>query len=315
MILHGNARGGGRALAAHLMKPENERVEIIEMRGFASDNPKDAFAESYAISKGTRCKQHLFSLSINPPARADITDEDYKNAAERVENELELNGQPRAIVRHWKRGDDGVLRQHAYAVWCRIDVEKMKAIPLPFSKLRLREVSRELHIQHKINMPPGLINSKHRDPRNFTLKQSQQCKRSGKNIRQLQSDFRDAWASSNSTAAFANALRERGYILAKGKRGHVAVDFRVEPYAIRIYVGVKPRDVCAKLGFPDQLPDIDAAQIFAAQIIREKLVELRAEQRCAITSNRSYLNIQKKRLLALQAREVSRLEENKFVVL
>ena len=84
MILHGNARGGGRDLAAHLMKPENERIEIIEMRGFASDNLKDALVESYAISKGTRCKQHLFSLSINPPANREFSDEEYKSAADRV---------------------------------------------------------------------------------------------------------------------------------------------------------------------------------------------------------------------------------------
>ncbi|MBG6211967.1 hypothetical protein IWQ49_006666 [Labrenzia sp. EL_126] len=185
MILHGNARGGGRDLAAHLMKSENERIETIEMHGFASDSLKDALVESYAISKGTRCKQHLFSLSINPPTNREFSDEDYKNAADRVAKELGLSGQPRAIVRHWKRGDDGVLRQHAHAVWCRIDVEQMKAIPLPFSKLRLREVSRELHIRHNIKMPPGLIDSKHRDPRNFTLEQWQQCKRSKKDIRQL----------------------------------------------------------------------------------------------------------------------------------
>lgn len=311
MILHGNPRGGGRDLAAHLMKPENERVEIIEIRGFASDNLKDAFVESFAISKGTRCKQHLFSLSINPPAGMDISDTDYKNAVDHIGKELGLTGQPRAIVRHWKRGDDGVLRPHAHAVWCRIDVEQMKAIPLPFTKLRLREISRELHIQHDIKMPPGLINSKHRDPRNFTLEQWQQCKRAKKDIRQLQSDFRDAWAISDSPAAFAHALAERGYVLAKGNRGHVAVDHKGEVYAVRTFVGVKPNDVRAKLGEPDHLPTVEAAQAQAADQIVKRLAEIRNEQRAEIAAKRSYAHTQRKRLIALQAREASRLQDRR----
>lgn len=64
MLLDGNSRGGGNDLAIHLMKPENERVEIIEMRGFLADNLKDAFLESCAISKGTRCKKHLFRCRL-----------------------------------------------------------------------------------------------------------------------------------------------------------------------------------------------------------------------------------------------------------
>lgn len=38
MILVGNQRGGAKDLALHLMKDENERVEIHELRGFMSDD-------------------------------------------------------------------------------------------------------------------------------------------------------------------------------------------------------------------------------------------------------------------------------------
>ena len=38
MILHGNQRGGGKDLALHLTKEENEHVEIHDLRGFASNN-------------------------------------------------------------------------------------------------------------------------------------------------------------------------------------------------------------------------------------------------------------------------------------
>lgn len=66
MILVGNQRGGSKDLALHLMKDENERVVVDEIRGFASTTLNGAFQESYAISKATRCKQHLYSLSFSP---------------------------------------------------------------------------------------------------------------------------------------------------------------------------------------------------------------------------------------------------------
>ncbi|MFK7828758.1 MAG: hypothetical protein AB8B57_03155 [Congregibacter sp.] len=65
MILHGNQRGGARDLALHLLKDENDHVEVHERRGFVSDNLVSALNEAYAISKGTKAKQFLFSLSLN----------------------------------------------------------------------------------------------------------------------------------------------------------------------------------------------------------------------------------------------------------
>ena len=67
MILKGNQRGGGKQLAAHLLKVEdNEHVHIHELRGFMSDNLHSALHEAYAVSRGTRAKQFLFSLLRKP---------------------------------------------------------------------------------------------------------------------------------------------------------------------------------------------------------------------------------------------------------
>lgn len=67
MILVGNQRGGAKDLALHLLKQENEHVEVHEVRGFASQNLMAALNEAHAISRATRCNQFLFSLSLNPP--------------------------------------------------------------------------------------------------------------------------------------------------------------------------------------------------------------------------------------------------------
>ncbi len=309
MILHGNQRGGAKDLAQHLMKAENERVEIHEMRGFVADTLEGAFQESYAISRATRCKQHLYSLSINPPADADISPEHLINAANNVEKSLGLAGQPRAIVFHEKHGANGELRRHAHAVWCRIDTDTMTAKQISFDKEKLREVSRDLHIQHDLKMPLGLINSKDRNPRNFTLAEWQQCKRAEKDPAKVKSLFQDSWAISDSKTAFAHALEERGYFLAQGRRGHVAVDFKGEKYAVSRYVGIKAKEVRARLGEADSLPSVEKAQEHAAQQVADRLQELKTQQQQEITAKREREAQQRQALQQKQTDETTRQQE------
>ncbi len=66
MILKGSQRSGGNQLGHHLLKTEeNEHVEVHEVRGFVSDDLMGAMREAYALAKGTRCTQYLFSVSLN----------------------------------------------------------------------------------------------------------------------------------------------------------------------------------------------------------------------------------------------------------
>jgi len=180
MILHGNQRGGGRDLTLHLLKDENEHVDVYDIRGFVSDDVESAFNEAYAISKGTKAKQFLYSLSLNPPPQEQVSTESFEQAIERVEDTLNLKDQPRVIVFHEKEG-----RRHCHAVWSRIDTQEMKAIPLPHTKRKLMELSRELYVQHGWGMPRGMMNSAEKDPKNFTLAERQQAKRLGKDPREI----------------------------------------------------------------------------------------------------------------------------------
>ena len=50
MILVGNQRGGAKDLALHLMKTENEHIDVHQVRGFASENVMGALNETYALS-------------------------------------------------------------------------------------------------------------------------------------------------------------------------------------------------------------------------------------------------------------------------
>lgn len=261
MILVGNQRGGAKNLALHLLKEENEHVEVHEIRGFTSQNLASALKEADAISRATRCKQYLFSLSLNPPPNENVPVEAFEDAINRVEERLGLFGQPRAIVFHEKEG-----RRHCHTVWSRIDAEELKAVHLPFTKRKLQEIARELYLEHGWTMPRGLANSQERDPRNFTLAEWQQAKRTGQNPQAIKTTFQDAWAISDSKSAFINALEERGFKPARGdRRGFVAVDYRGEIYAIAKSAGVKTKQVKDRLGDENALPRVEEAQKQIAQ--------------------------------------------------
>ena len=256
MILKGNQRGGAKDLALHLMKQENEHVEVHDIRGFASQNLMGALNEAYAISRGTRCKQFLYSLSLNPPPGEYVKIADFEAAIARIEEQLGLQGQPRAIVFHEKEG-----RRHAHAVWSRIDVQKMKAVQMSFDHEKLKLLSRELFLEHGWKMPRGLVNSDERNPKNFTYAEWQQAKRIGKNSPAIKTDIQDAWAISDSKAAFHHALAERGYVIARGdRRGFVAVDVHGEVYSIPRMTNVKTKQVRERLGDQQSLPSVDEAK-------------------------------------------------------
>lgn len=99
MILKGSQRAGAGQLAAHLLNErDNEHVCVHELRGFAADDLRGALTEAHAVSKGTKCRQFLFSLSLNPPQGAAVGEADFERAADQAERALGLDGQPRAIV-------------------------------------------------------------------------------------------------------------------------------------------------------------------------------------------------------------------------
>ena len=257
MILKGSQRSGGTALAQHLLnEADNEHIELHELRGFSADDLKGAFKEIEAISKGTRCSQYLFSLSLNPPQSEDVPIEHFEAAIRQVEQKLGLENQPRAIVFHEKEG-----RRHAHCVWSRIDSDMMKAIELPFFKNRLNEISKQLYLEHGWDMPRGFKDTKERNPLNFTLAEWQQAKRQGEDPRELKALLQECWASSDNKQAFVRALEDRGFTLCAGdKRGYVALDYRGEVYSLSRWLEVKTKELKERLGDPATLPKLETAK-------------------------------------------------------
>lgn len=306
MILKGSQRAGGLQLARHLLNDrDNDHVTVQELRGFVSDDLHDAFNEAYAISRGTKCKQFLFSLSLNPPETERVSVDVFERAIAEIEDKLGLSNQPRAIIFHEKEG-----RRHAHCVWSRIDVTEMKAINLPHYKLKLRDMSRQLFLENNWKMPRGLVNSQERNPLNFTMAEWQQAKRTQRDPRIIKETFQDCWAISDSCKAFASALEERGYYLAKGdRRGFVAVDWHGEIYAVSKWVGIKTKDVRSKLGDPDDLRSVENITRELSAKFTRKLKEI-ADEEIAKHDHASEAIDQKRRSLIEQQRtERTSLEE------
>lgn len=254
MILKGSQRSGGADLAAHLMRTDdNEHVRVHEMRGFVADDLRGAFKEAEAISRGTKCRQYLFSLSLSPPEQARVSVGDFEAAIDRIEGRLGLEGQPRAIVFHEKEG-----RRHAHCVWSRIDGDTMTARPMSYFKNKLMEVSRGLYLDHGWQMPNGIATKGDRNPTNFTLAEWQQAKRVGMDPRWTKEAVQACWAQSDNRPAFERSLEARGFFLAKGdKRGFVVLDYLGEVHSLPRVLDVKTKEVRARLGDGDGLKSVD----------------------------------------------------------
>lgn len=306
MILVGSQRGGASQLAAHLLNDrDNDHVTVAELRGFMAGDLKGALAEAHAIAKGTRCRQFVFSLSLNPPKDADVGVEALHEAADRAEQALGLEGQPRAIVIHEKNG-----RRHAHVVWSRIDASEMKAINLPHFKNRLKALSRELYLEHGWALPEGHRTNGWKNPLNFSLAEWQQAKRLDLDPREIKQAFREAWDQSDNLASFRSALEDKGFFLARGdRRGFVALDIHGEAYAVGRWAGLKPKELDQRLGSPDALPDVASARAATRHRLSGQLRAHVADDRAAKREAMQPMLDERRRMVAQHRTERARLDE------
>jgi len=153
MILKGSQRSGAKALAVHLLNTdENDHVEVYAVTGFCTDDLTEALKEIQAVAKGTRCKQPIFSVAVNPPLGAQVDNKTFEAVVDRIADATGLTGQPRVVVFHEKDG-----RRHAHVAFSRIKAETMTAINLDFTKQRLRKLSQALFVEHGWTLPRGMI--------------------------------------------------------------------------------------------------------------------------------------------------------------
>ena len=307
MIPFASQRGYGQDLATHLLNThDNETLEFGGIRGAIADDLHGAFSEWEAQAHNlTKCRNYLYSLSVNPDPKQPLTREQYLDYVSRVEDRLGLSEQPRAIVFHQKYG-----REHCHVVWSRIDAESGKAVHIGFDRRSLMMVTKEFARDHGLDLPEGY--EKEGKSHQLSLYDKAQQDGCGITMEQRIRDVTDAWKRSDSPRAFVSALADRGYVLATGKRPYVLVDVYGNMNALPKLVddrSVRTKDIrkfLEKEFPPENLPSVDEARAAASKHRQDRGEKTRApdpgERRAALESKQ-----QKRRDFLLQKR--SQLEE------
>ncbi|WP_299913063.1 relaxase/mobilization nuclease domain-containing protein [uncultured Paracoccus sp.] len=294
MILKGNQRAGAADLATHLSNEyDNERIEIAQVRGTVADELHGAFAEIEAVASGTRCKEPLYSLAINPVAP--ISREQYFVAIDHIEDKLGLSGQPRAVVFHVKSG-----REHCHVVWSRIDLDTMKAIPLSHDRMRLRTCARELAHAYGLTLPAGLAedrgDARFERNRDVTFAEKAMAEASGITPEQRRADITTLFRSSDSAESFRAGLERSGYVLAQGeRRAYVVVDRAGHVHALARQIdGVRTKDVKSRLAdLPaERLPTVEQAK--TQQRARQSAVDERLREKARARGAKSAADLKAK---------------------
>jgi hypothetical protein len=157
-------------------------------------------------------------------------------------------------------------------VWSRTDLEHMRAIRCDHNfrthEIVAREMEREfghervqgVHIER--DGPDGeRIKRPDRTPSHA---EHQQAQRNGIDPRQMKAEISEIWRSTDSGRAFANALEQHGYVLARGdRRDFVIVDRHGETHSLaRRIDGAVAKDVRARMSDidRDQLPNVAQAR-------------------------------------------------------
>lgn len=271
LIPFSSQRGAGQELATHLLNAyDNELAEVAHVRGAVAGDLHGAFKEwEVQAATLTRCREYLYSLSINPdPAQGPLTRDQYMDYIGRTEQALGLSNQPRAVVFHIKDG-----REHCHVVWSRIDADRQKAVHLAFDHEKLMRVTRSFTRDHGLALPGGY--EKSRQVGQDSLYDREQARQTGLTKADHMRQVTEAWTHSDTAKTFVRALGDRGYVLATGRRDYVVMDAYGGMHSLPKLIDdktVRTKDIRAFLGkdYPlEALPSVEEAEALVADHRRQ----------------------------------------------
>lgn len=260
MVIKGKSVAGAKRLAVHLERTDtNERMEVKELRGVAAEDLRGALREMEAVASGCpNCKKPFYHASINTRADERLTDEQRFKAIDRLEAELGLTGQPRAVVVHEKEG-----REHCHIVWSRIDLEKMRTISDSHNYRKHEIVAREMEREFGHERVQGAHierEGRARPERTPSHLEMQQSARTGVSPKEARAHLTALWQRTDNGASFQAALEQSGWTLARGdRRDFVAIDAKGGIHSLTRRVdGAIAKDVRARFAELDikRLPSV-----------------------------------------------------------
>jgi hypothetical protein len=264
VIIKGKSRAGPSQLARHLGRADtNERVEILQLD--SAGTTEQAFLDWQTYTLATKGKLGLYHANIDPDAKYDMTLEQWLRAVEVLEEELGLQGQPRAIVMHEKNG-----REHIHVVWARTDMDSMKLRSDSMNYQAHERASLRLEQEFGHEHVPGKHAKRDREAQpEFPTAEAQhdewqQGERGGMNHRERKAQVKGLYEASDTGPAFKAALEDAGYVLARGdRRDFVILDTDAKVHSLgRQLPGVTAKDLRAFMADidPDSLPSVSDAR-------------------------------------------------------
>lgn len=264
MIIKGKSRAGPSQLARHLGRADtNERIEILQLD--SAGTTADAFRDWQTYTLATKGTLGLYHANIDPDAKYEMSRDQWLRAVEVLEEELGLQGQPRAIVMHEKNG-----REHIHVVWARTDMDTMKLRSDSMNYQAHERASLRLEQEFGHEQVPGKHAKRDREAQpefpdaEVTHDEWQQRERGGLDHRERKAQVKGLYEASDTGPAFKAALEDAGYVLARGdRRDFVILDADAKVHSLgRQLPGVTAKDLRAFMVDvdPDTLPSVSAAR-------------------------------------------------------
>ena len=267
MIINGGAAGNVGWWGDHLTSEKNDRAELKETKGLLSEDVHSALREMQAVASGSRSQGNfMYQANINPEKDEYLTEAQWKDAFGTLEKNLGLEGHQRIVVEHEKEG-----RVHRHAIWNRVDVDTLRVADIGGNWYTHEHTARELEGRFGLHPTPSLHGAQRPDGRPDRapdLAEIRAQERSGIDRTELKAELTELWRTTDSGKAFAAAIEERGYILARGdRRDFCIVDQAGDAHSLaRRIEGVKAANV------RERMADIDREAL-------PTVAEARAQQR------------------------------------
>ena len=284
MILKGACRSNAAQAVWYLLdkeRGESETVEIVELKGCLSSSPKDAAREWEALALGTKCKDHIYHLSINTRKDEPLTPDQWKKTVDEAAKNLGLENCPRLVVKHEKNGVE-----HEHVIFSRIDPDTGKAVIMwknyEAHELTAREIETAFGLKHTQGRHVIEKGTKPADrgPDHDEIKQAQ---KTGVNLYKWRAEVRDIFQKELEEHPDANAfelvaaLEAKGHILAHGDKKKdliMILDPSGTPHRLAQSLNLKKRGG----EFDEHFGDIDPADLPSIKEAQEKQAERLAEQ-------------------------------------
>ncbi len=279
IIIKGNAIENAGALAAYMTKGDgsNERISTLEVRDFGGRDLQQGMRMAQIEAETSKGQKPFWHAQIAPAPGVKLTREQQLMAADVLERHLGFEGQPRAVIMHFK--DD---REHLHVAWSRYDRETGTLRRDDFSKRK--NVAAAAEIAQRLGLEPNpnpfedredLAREERRDRthQSQTHGEFQQDDRAHKSRKERKAEINALWEATDSGQALRSALDEAGYTLARGWRGFVVVDECGETHGLARQVdGIKEKQV------RERLADLEPGSILASREIKAAMREARQER-------------------------------------